>query len=314
MAITFADLKTFCGEIASPDSSGSTAQREFVVWINSALSRLHAEFSWDEHEHERKINVPPQETGVALNVTQDSLALVLTAAETFLAKYVTEEWDLVITGDNYQTFRLASIDDSPTNQNATMRAGDEWIESTATGSTYYWIKRRFELPDNALQVVRVQNLKTFLSIRVVSSQEFDSISANNVTQRGNYPQLATFRDGKLEIWPHPGAERIKLGITYRKGPTVYTTATTDATEIEWPDHWLDLLQKAISLEAAVTQGADAPIPYKLARVEFEDALRRYKGIDNNKYPITGQINMLRPRMSRSPITYSHHWPVGPDED
>jgi len=314
VAITLLDLRTFCAEIVSPDSSGTTAQREFIGWINAALSRLHAEFAWDEHAHERKILIPPAETGALLTVTQDSLALVLTGAETFKAKYVTEEWDPVVTGDNYQTFRIASIDDPGTDLNATMRAGDEWIETTSVGTTYHWIKRRFALPDNALQIVRVQNLKTFLHIRVVQPREFDSISANNVTQRGNYPQLACFRDNKLELWPHPGAERVKISITYRKGPTVYTTASVDAEVIEWPTHWADLLHKALQVEGAITQGPDAPIPYKLARVEFEDCLKRYKAIDANKFPISGQISMTRPSTGRGRTTYSHSWPVGPDEN
>lgn len=311
MATTLGDLRTFCAEIASPDSAGDTAQREFLVWINSALSRLHAEFSWDELDHERKILVPPEETGVALGVTQDSLSVTLGGAETFASKYVTEEWDLIVTGDNYQTFRLASIDDSPTNQAGTLRPGDEWIEATNAAATYYWIKRRFELPDNTIQVTRVQILNTYLPIRILEPAEFDSLSASNVTQRGNYPQVATFRDGKLEIWPHPGSTRVKLGITYRKGPTVYETNTLDTVEIEWPDHWRDLVQKAISLEASVTQGPDAPIPYQLARMEYEECLKRYKAIDTNKYPVSGPIRMQLPRMGKRRAV-SHHWPIGPD--
>ncbi len=312
MAITLGDLRTFAQEMASPDSSGASADREFMVWINGALRRVYSELSWDKILHERKINIPIEETGTAMTVTQDSLALVLTSG-TFLAKYVTDRWNLAIDGDATQVFELASIDDSPTNQNATMRDGDQWIEATATGKSYTFYQTIFSLPDNAERIERVQILASGLHVIGLEPDEFDHQRSFNIQQRGQYPRFFTFRAGNLEIWPHPGTTRVKLGISYTKGPTAYTTATADATTIEWEEKHRDLLEKAIMLEAAIYQGDQSPVPYGIAEREYMSRLNRYKSLNNQKRNRAGPMRLLLPRPQSNFPPKSFSW-VGELED
>src|SRR5690606_37907593 len=104
----------------------------------------------------------------------------------------------------------------------------------------------------------------------------------------------TLREGCLEIWSHPGNTYLKLGISYRKGPRVYEDDALDAEEIGWPEHWRDLLYKAIQLEAVITLGNDAPISYQIAKIEFTDRLNRYKGLDSNRDEMTGPLCVRAP--------------------
>jgi hypothetical protein len=314
MAITLADLRTYCAEIAGPDMSGSTADREHMIWINNAIRRVFSALAWDRIEHQQKLYVEPEESGSAMNVTQGSRSLVLTAG-TFLAKYVTERWELVIDGEGSQTFELASIDNDPTNTQATMRVGDEWILATATGKTYYFLKTIYELPDNAKRVQRVQVLGSGQELIQLQPHEFDLQKAHNPAQRGAYPRFYCFRKNNLEIWPHPGSTRLKLGITYVKGPPApYTTATAGTQEIDWDEEWRDLLEAAIRIEAAVTQGENAPIPYAIAVTEWEQRLKTYQGLDNMRgEAFTGPIGLQGPLMDPFPRERSYSW-VGPIVD
>lgn len=305
MAITLGDLRTFCQEIASPNSSGLQAERDFMVWINAALIRIYTEFQWDEIDSVQKITILPVETGDLLTVTQGSLALVLTGAETFLAKYVTDEWSLSIDGESRFAFELASIDDSPTNQNATLKDGDEWIGASGSGTSYTFAKTKYTLPDDATRIQRVEVLRNGLPVHVLSPQLFDRERAVEPTQTGAWPRVCCFRNQKIEIWPHPGDSYLKLEVSYRKGPPNYSTADTDATTLDWPEKFEDLLQKAIQLEAALALGESSPVPFGVLAASWEECLNRYKALDANKAELTGPIILNHPtRAPRFPWSYS----------
>lgn len=295
MAITLGTLRTFCQEIASPDSSGDTAEREFMHWINAAIQRVFSACAWDRILHQQKITVLPVESLDTLVVTEGSLALTCVAADTFRpsasTKYLDDRWELHIDGEADETFELAAI---ASDTAATLRAGDEWTGASATGVTVYFAKTIYSLPNNAKQITRVQVLEAPCDVLVLPPHEFDHQRSQAPTQRGGYPRFATLRKGKIEIWPHPGTEYCKLGITYRKGPTVLADADADATEIDWDEEWRDLLLRAITLEASITQGENAPIPYAIALAEFERRLANYKALDANKDVQTGPLGVNVP--------------------
>ena len=300
MAITLGDLRTFCAEIASPDSSGATADREFMVWINSATMRVFADNDWDKILHTRVINLLPQETGTALVVTQDSTAVTETNSA-LLEKYVTDEWDLIVDGESSQVFELGTF--TSTSAGA-FRDGDEWIEASGTKS-WTAVKTKYDLPDNAKNVLRVQLLQNGgFPVKYLPHNEYDMHKAHNPTQTGGDPRVYTLRNNKIEIYPHPGATRKKLGISYRKGPTVLADAALDAVEIDWDEEWKDLLYKAIQLEAAITQGKGAPVPYPLAKTAYEDRLKQYRGLDGNRPEFTGPMGLNHPRRMSFPTDIS----------
>jgi hypothetical protein len=62
MALTLGELRAFCAEVASPDSAGASADREFMIWINAALLRCYTELHWDRLQFENKITVVPPVT------------------------------------------------------------------------------------------------------------------------------------------------------------------------------------------------------------------------------------------------------------
>ena len=307
MAITLGDLRTFTREIASPDSSGATAEREFMIWINSAILRVFADNDWDKILHTRLINVLPEETGTLMGVTQDSLAVTVVGPDALVQKYVDDEWEIIIEGEGAQTFQLTSIASALA---GTFRAGDEWI--LATGSSKEWtaIQTKYDLPDNAKAVTRVQVMQNGgFPVHYLALHEFDLMKGNLPTQTGQDPRWYTLRDGKIEIYPHPGSTRKKLGVTYRKGPTVLADAALDAAEIDWDEEWKDLLYKAIQLEASITQGRAAPIPFPLAFQVYQERLMKYKGLDGNKSDLTGPMGLNHPFRRSFPDGLSYSDPT-----
>lgn len=296
MAITLGDLKTYCREIASPDSAGNEAVREFLHWINAAIQRVYSETGWSSNLKERKLLIPVEETGTTLGVTQGSLAITLSGAETFDSKYVSEVgWELHVDGEGDQSFSLASIDDSPTNQQATMSGGDEWTQATADPVDYAFVRTKIPLPNNAKRIHRVQILQTGLEVIVLQPHEFDHEKSYDPSQRGTYPRFCTFRDGNLELWPHPGPTYVKLGISYQQAPVTLADDDLDTVEIDWPEEWRDLLLKAILLEASITQGDGSPIKYEAVLVDYLQRLKAYTALNTDRSVQTGPLGTSAPR-------------------
>ena len=297
MTITLGELRQYCSDHASPDSAGTSADREFMVWINAALEDIYTEFEWDHLEHKTKILLEKQEEVSTLGLTEGSKAITLSGADTFASKYVSEEWELFVEGEGDEVFRLESIDDSPTNQNATMKDGDEWTNADASNKTAYFVKTRYSLPTNCLQVVRCQVIEPNFNVRWRTPAQFDVEKAAFPKQKGTYPYYFTTRQGKLEVWPPAADEYFKLGISYRKGVTRYSTSDDDSTEIDWEEKYRDLLQKAILVQACISQGEEAPVPLGAAAAFYEKKLKLLKALDVNRVPKTGPMGLDLPNVN-----------------
>jgi hypothetical protein len=279
---------------------------EFDLWINSALQRIYSDNDWDKILHTRLLNILPQESGTTMVATQDSLALALVGPEAFLQKYVDDEWQFVIGAETSQTFQIASFTSAIS---ATLRDGDEWILATASGLTWSVFQNKYLLPDTAKNVVRVQDMANRNELSYLVPQEFDFSVSEDPTHRQN-PAYYTLREGRIEIYPHPGDTRMKLGLTYRKGPPVILPTDADADVIPWDREWRDILYKALMVEAAVTQGKRAPIPYELAVAAYEDRLRKLRGLDMNKSDMTGPMGLTFPqRFQRYPTARYDSTPI-----
>lgn len=270
MAITVGTLRTFCEEQASPDLAGGTADREFMKWINSALVRLYKAAPWDRLVREEKRLIYPQEKFTAvLGLTQASLAVVVSAGA-LLAKYVSERWELAVDGYDRGTFELAAM--AVGGLTGTLRTGDEWPNATSTTLTGYFLNTRFALP-LAKNVTRVQVVESGLPVTLLTPTQFDKQRDLWGTGHGSDPRFCTFRRGVLEVWPHPGENYRKLSVTYQLAFTRIADTALDADTVEWDEEQQDLLEKAILVEAAITQGEAAVVPYVVALREYENALR-----------------------------------------
>lgn len=271
MAITLGQLRTFCREIFSADNPDATAAREFMLWINGALDKLYKESAWDRTITEQKLTIFPREAKTDISVTQGSLSVG--SASLFLAKYVTEKWELIL--DNYRgTFELGSIN-TPAST-ALFRTGDEWIGSTATNLSGYFLNTRFYLP-KVKEIRRVQVVDSGIPIRVCQPAEFDYMKSLEPGAMGSDPRFCTWRRGFLEIWPHPGDAYRKLSLTYQREFTQLADSALDAVEIDWDEEERDVLLKGIALQASFTQGENAVIPYQMALMEYREALNKSKG-------------------------------------
>lgn len=294
MSITVGTLRTFCEERASPDLAGGTADREFMNWINSALVRLYKAAPWDRLMREEKRTIVPQEAYTSiLGLTQGSLALV-TSSGTFAAKYLSERYELVVDGYDRGTFEIAAIGTPATS--ATLRTGDEWPLATATNLTGYFLNTRFSLP-LAKNVTRVMVVETGLPLTLMTPTEFDRQRDIWGTGHASDPRFCTFRRGVLEVWPHPGENYRKLSITYHLSFTRISDSALDADVVEWDEEQQDLLEKAILLEAAITRGENAVIPYVVALREYENALRSDKEYSQRE-DLSGPMGLRMPIVER----------------
>jgi hypothetical protein len=294
MPITVGTLRTFCEERASPDSAGGTADREFMQWINSALVRLYKAAQWDRLIREEKRLIAPVETFTdVLGLTQGSRAITLSAG-LFLAKYVTERWELRIEGYDKGTFELSAIG-TPAST-ATMRTGDEWPGATTATETAQFLNTRLSLP-LAKDVFRVRVVETGSPVTILTPVQFDKQRDLYPLGTTGDPRFCTFRRGNLEFWPHPGTVYRKLSISYHLSFTRIDDDEDDATEVEWDVEQQDLLEKAILLEAAITQGEAAVVPYVVAEREFMNALHTDKEFmqrNNLTGPMALQMPNVRP--------------------
>lgn len=283
MAITVGALRDFCRERASSDNADTTAAREFMGWINSALDKLYKEICWDRTITEQKITVVPRESLTDLVVTQGSLALA--SATGFLAKYLSGRWELVIDGYGRGTFELAAI--AVDTFTATMRTGDEWINASATGKTVYFLNTRFSMP-KVKNVHRVQVVDSGVILRVLTPTEFDYLKQRDPAAQGSDPRYCTWRKGYLELWPHPGTSYRKLSVTYQREFTRILDTALDADEVDWDEEEQNVLEKAILVEAAITQGENSPISYAMAKAELKEALASSKGF-SQRNDLTGPM-------------------------
>lgn len=287
MAITVGTLKDFCRERASSDNADTTANREFMGWINSALDRLYKVTSWDRTVAERKITVAPRESVTDAVVTQGSLAL--SSATGFLAKYLSGRWELLIDGYARSTFELDAI--AVGGLSATLRAGDEWTEASDTGVTIYFLNTRFALP-KVKNVLRVQVVETGVLVKVVVPHEFDHRKQLDPGSAGD-ARYCTWRQGFLEIWPCQTDSYRKLSVTYQREFTRIADDADDDDEVDWDEEEQDVLEKAILVQAALTQGENSPISYKMAKQEYQEALESSKGF-SQRVDLSGPMGIHRP--------------------
>ena len=309
--VVLSDLLTFCGEIASPDSSGATATREFLHWINAALARLYAEQSWHHTLEIAKITLVPQEDVTGVIISEGGTAVAWTAS--LDEKYI-DDWEFHTGTEPDQTFRVQSILDPGTGLLiGNFQTGSVWIQDDVSGGTGSWHQTIYDLPSNAKQVYLVKLMQTRDLLMGVIPHKFDLYRLEQPKETG-FPRVYTLRNNKIEFWPAPSTDYYSVAVSYRKAPQRFTTATVTSTELDWPQEWEDLLHKAVQLEAAITLGEDSPIPYPLAKGEFEERLENYKSLDSKKDTASGPMDVAEPNSGVRKFTYDYGMGAGPLAD
>jgi hypothetical protein len=300
---TLGELRQYASEIAYDISDGK-ADRLINRWINQALQEITRQHDWQFYRTYARINLDVAVTGSDLDLVQDSTAVVFTGASTWLQKYVDEKWDLVVTGSD-RFYQLTSITDT---LNATLKTEQPWLSASETGASYTLVRYSYDLPTRVKRIVRVEDTESRLQVLPTTVDYFDSLRHEQPGHSDSYPRFCVIRDDKIEFWPGPSSVRNQLGVTYDRFPPLYTTASADATEVDWKSEWTDLLQKGIEVQAARHQGQNAQIPYPIARHDFEDCLADYRSIDagvlydpGGLEPILPWVKTENPAVYRNPI-------------
>ena len=303
MAITLGDLRTFAAEIASADISSAAGDREIQHWINNAIQRVWSESDWSWANSEARIALEFSESGSAMDLTSQSRVITLTG-EVFKAKYLSDRWQLHVTGEGNMTLELESIQ-SPTS--ATLKPGHEWAAATSTTTAYVWSRHIYPLPLNAKQVKRCQDMQNRFDLTGLSPSAFDQARQQTPTQRGNVPLFYTVRQGNIEFWPGPNSTTYRtMYLSIRRGPTIHLTDAPAGDTVDWPEEWNDLLHKAIILEASITQGKNAVVDYPIALREYEERLKIYKAEDGNIQDLGGPMHLTSPMFYRDYTRYTDY--------
>jgi len=294
MAITLDDLRTYASETASADPSSSSSDREIQTWINDALEEVYLAHDWHWARAVTRVTMVPEETGSYLAVTQGSPQVTLdpAQAERFAEKYLSEGWVLFVDGEGRMGFELGRIDDPLT---ATLQDGHVWIRATAAAATYTWTRVRYPLPGGALKVYRVEDLEAYGELRYVDPATYDFERSHAPTQRGNRPYLYTVRGGNLELWPGPGSNYLAISVTYKKPAPSYTVEDPGDLVIDWPDDKLGLIRKAILVQASLTHGKHAVVPFERAIYALRVSLERHKAEDSGISELAGPMNLSATR-------------------
>jgi len=247
----------------------------------------------------------PEVSVGSVGLTQGSAAITLAGAFTFVAAYVTDRWALHINGEGNKIFRLKSIDDSPTNQAATLEDFQQWTQSSGSQSGVF-TKDIYALPNDADKILRVQCRETYTTLAGMRPQEFDHQRTILSTERGSEPRFYCLRQNHLEVWPAPGDSTYwTLDLTYRRGiPTVFATTGLDADTVDWPDAKRDLLEAAILLEASFYQ-TDPPISLEKAASKYAMTLEYHLNQDNSKQDMSGPMS-LGGALARNPLDLQNY--------
>lgn len=296
------DLKTYAIEAASHNVSDAESDRHVLRWINRAMRAVRFAHPWQFFRKQGYVVVEPDVSGLNMSVTQGSTAVSLTGGETFAAKYVTtsEDWTLIAANDTTQPFRLTAITNSPTNTAGTL--DHAWTAATATGMDYTWYRDRYALPDDCGRVLRVQDTTSRLELCYLAPADLDLRRQQSPSQTGATGWDYTIRADKIELWPLP-TDYASVSLTYEREVTLYTSGTSNATELDWPDRWNDLLEAAVTVEASLTLGMDARVPYALAVDNYQRLLSRYRHEETTQIGAPSRMTLGR-EVTRWPMRNS----------
>ena len=286
MSLTLGELRTYCQEVASKNTSSAAGDRWIRRWINNALARICSEHSWTYYNRATKISTHVEETGTGLTATLNSREVSLSAG-TFDQKWLDEKWAFHIDGEDRVTFQLVEIT-SPTT--AKFKVGQEWPNATSAVLTFTVARHIYELETPAKRILRCEDAFSSYPLISYPPAEFDKVRQWSPTQRSQATHY-TVRHGRLEIWPAPSTDVRIMAISYLRATPKYDLAAQDDndTVVDWDPNFDDLLLKAILVEAALTQGKRAPISYSLASSEYRRRVNQCKGDDANVVDISGVI-------------------------
>ena len=285
---TLGELRQYASD-AAYQISGVAADRSTLRWIQQALQNLWSAHPWVHFYAEEHIVSDVEVTGTDLTVTAGSAAVSRGSAWT--AAFVTQAWDLIISGSDV-VFHVESIGTPTTN--ATLDA--EWAGSSGVNQSYTVRRARYALPGNfAKRLLVVEDVDTKVILEYKHPAQFAPMKCSSPANSGA-PYYFTLRGlpsgpGLLEVYPAPDSTRRTLKLTYVRKVTLPASSDVAAFVLDWPDEYVELLQKRVEVEAARLGGEQAQVAYPVARAEFDLALTRYMALDSQLARKSGSMTL-----------------------
>lgn len=308
---TLADLKQYVADNAA-DMADGKANRVILRHVNNALRRVHAAHAWSFYRGRAQIALEVAETGSALTCTNDSAELSLaTGSEIFKAKYLSDEWDLVVTVEDDLVFRLSEI---LTPKTARLATGQKWIGTTASSLAYTWRRSVYALPEGTTKVRQAQLATSRVDLTYLSPPDFDRYKLDLPTDSGE-PDVFTLRGEDLELWPTLGSTdtRQTLQISYDRQPTAFSSAAPDNAPIDFDPRFMDLMERALDMEIVTHhRGSTTLDPGAVARA-YEERLQTHKASDEGRVPASGNMSLSVPlNRARIERLIARRGPAGSD--
>ena len=280
---TLVNALAFASDCAH-DITGVKADRVAHRWVEQALLRLWRSHLWSWYGATRHYVLDAQEeidSGDTVTLTEDASTAVI-AGDTWPAKYVTQKWRILFSGEGAKDFTFSAIDGPATT--ATFDTGQVWSQDTTAAATFTASRNRYDLPDDFTRKNELLlHLDLQMPIRPVDPARFDELSASEPGVRSAQPRVYTIRDDDLWVWPSPGsAMRPSLLLSYYRMVTIPAQGASGATVLDWPTEHEDVFRLAVEVEAARHQGKAAQIPLEMCLPEFERALSSVRAMDTER--------------------------------
>ena len=302
MTITLGDLRVYGAEVAGKDLSSEKGDRLVQHWINGSLARICGSHMWSWYKRSERLTVLKAVTGFLLEVTDGSRDVRMVPApiaippdpqlpeEVFLEEWLTEQWHFLISDDSRVTYELAEIVDP---KFARFKKGHEWTRPSGTLIQYSVSRHIYDLPEPVKRVMLVEDTFNSTDLMEMLPTSFDKLRQTSPIYKGQ-PTHYTIRHGKLEVWPSASDDNRTMSISYHRAAPVYGLANVsdDSLVVDWDGNFTDLLFKAMLVEASLTQGKRAPVPYQVAMGEYMLRMGQCKQDDSNVTGISGTVESV----------------------
>ena len=302
MSITLGELRLYAAEVAGKDLSSEKGDRLVMHWINGALARICGSHMWSWYKRSERITVLKAVTGVLLQVAEGSRAVRLLPApiavppavqlpeEVFLEEWLTEQWHFLVSDDARVTYELAEITDP---KFARFKKGHEWVRPSGTFVAYTVSRHIYDLPEPVKRVMLVEDTFNSTDLLEMLPTSFDKLRQTSPIYRGQ-PTHFTIRHGKLEVWPSASDDNRVMSVSYHRAAPIYKlpSHSQDSQVVDWDGNFTDLLFKAILVEASLTQGKRAPVPYQVAMGEYMLRMTQCKQDDSNVTGVSGTVESV----------------------
>jgi len=274
----------------SADFVDGKFSRTSLRMLNAALRKISEDGpSWSHYKEFARVNLVVGEDFTTAAITLGGTTLTVAVTETLLAKYVTEEWDLLFDDEASLTFRLASLTDA---QTVELLSGQQWLNATITAGNLAFVRSLYDLPGVPERVEEVRLSDSQSELTYLPPADFDRYKAINPPLTGE-PLHFTTRGDQIEFWPALASDgsRQAVLISYVRRAPKYTSLDDTSTDVDWDDRFDNLLEAALDVEISNKLRGSSPIGLEAALLTYAQRLSQARASDSSRVETSSTMRL-----------------------